>query len=405
MAYQIEDAKRLVVEAGKKLVETGLIARTWGNVSARISDTQFVITPSGRAYETLTPEEVVVVNIDDCSHEGEIKPSSEKGIHADSYKHHPLVNFVIHTHQVNASIISPTGISIKDVYDEFRPLLGDFIPCADYGMPSTGKLRKGVEQAIQMNPRAKAIILKHHGALCMGENYEEAFDVASALEKCCERVIKENYLKRAWVDKYDDTAMRNYYLKQMKSPEMPDGIGDFGSSIRSKSSFTITVCGDSVDVDLETGLGINGIAPKVAKIHKAIYETTDCTCISHDTNPDVVCVSCTGETLYPMLDDLAQIAGVDIKCEPWIDGDTDACSKGIAKAIKGRNAVMIEGNGALVTGNSQDDIRCVKLVLAKGFATEIGANLFCRAQYIKPFECLLMRTIYVKKYSKQKDEK
>ena len=56
MAYELEEAKKLVVAAGKKLVESGLIARTWGNVSARISDTQFVITPSGRAYETLTPE-------------------------------------------------------------------------------------------------------------------------------------------------------------------------------------------------------------------------------------------------------------------------------------------------------------------------------------------------------------
>ena len=63
--YDVQTAKELVVLAGKRLVETGLIARTWGNVSARISDTQFVITPSGRAYETLTPEEVVVVNIDD----------------------------------------------------------------------------------------------------------------------------------------------------------------------------------------------------------------------------------------------------------------------------------------------------------------------------------------------------
>ena len=61
MAYELEEAKKLVVAAGKKLVESGLIARTWGNVSARISDTQFVITPSGRAYETLTPKEVVVV--------------------------------------------------------------------------------------------------------------------------------------------------------------------------------------------------------------------------------------------------------------------------------------------------------------------------------------------------------
>ena len=55
MAYEIQEAKELVVKAGKELIEKGLIARTWGNVSARISDTQFVITPSGRAYEDLLP--------------------------------------------------------------------------------------------------------------------------------------------------------------------------------------------------------------------------------------------------------------------------------------------------------------------------------------------------------------
>ena len=74
----INKAKEIVVMAGKKLVESGLIARTWGNVSCRVSDTQFVITPSGRAYETLTPEEIVLVNISDLSYEGDIKPSSEK---------------------------------------------------------------------------------------------------------------------------------------------------------------------------------------------------------------------------------------------------------------------------------------------------------------------------------------
>lgn len=78
MDMELQKARELVIEAGKKLVETGLIARTWGNVSCRVNDKQFVITPSGRAYETLTPEEIVLVNIEDCSYDGDIKPSSEK---------------------------------------------------------------------------------------------------------------------------------------------------------------------------------------------------------------------------------------------------------------------------------------------------------------------------------------
>lgn len=170
----------------KSFLETGLIARTWGNVSARISDTQFVITPSGRAYDTLTPDEVVVVNIDDCSHEGDIKPSSEKGIHADAYKHHPLVNFVIHTHQKAATIVSITGMEIKNVYNEFKPVLGDYVPVAEYAMSTTNPLRKKVEKCMMMNLPVVHLCLCIM-VFCLGESFDQAFEVAGALEKCCER--------------------------------------------------------------------------------------------------------------------------------------------------------------------------------------------------------------------------
>ena len=76
MAYELQEARELVIRAGLELSESGLIARTWGNISARISDTQFVITPSGRAYEDLTPDQIVITNIEDCSYEGSVKPSS-----------------------------------------------------------------------------------------------------------------------------------------------------------------------------------------------------------------------------------------------------------------------------------------------------------------------------------------
>jgi len=71
-------AKKMVVQAGNRLVETGLIARTWGNASCRINDKQYLITPSGRAYDTLTPDKIVKVNIEDGSYEGGLEPSSEK---------------------------------------------------------------------------------------------------------------------------------------------------------------------------------------------------------------------------------------------------------------------------------------------------------------------------------------
>ena len=405
MAYEIEEAKRLVVEAGKRLVQTGLIARTWGNVSARISDTQFVITPSGRAYEDLTPEEIVVVNIEDCSHEGDIKPSSEKGVHAAAYRHHPTVDFVIHTHQRAATIVSITGMEIRNVYDEFKGVLGDKIPCAEYAMSTTESLRKKVEMCIQMNPRCRAIMLKHHGTLVMGDDYDNAFAIAENLEKCCEKVIKDNYLRHSWDTVYSDDARRAYYLKKHDAGEMPAEICDLGSSVRNGNTFTLTVGDKSVDVDLETGLGINGIAPKVEKIHRAIYNTEDVTMIKHMATPDVVAVSCLDETMEPMIDDFAQIVGLDVKCVPWIDGDTDECAKEVADAIDGRNAVLIQGMGAMSTGNNDGDLQALDIIMDKGAAAQIDCDIFNRSHYVPKAECFLMRTVYLAKYSKQIDKK
>ncbi len=402
MAYEIEEAKRLVVEAGKKLVETGLIARTWGNVSARISDTQFVITPSGRAYETLTPEEVVVVNIEDCSHEGDIKPSSEKGIHADSYKHHPDVDFVIHTHQKAATIVSITGMEIRNVYDEFKPVLGEKVPVAEYAMSTTNPLRKKVEKCMLENPECRAFMLMHHGTLCLGTTYENAFEIADSLEKCCEKVIKDNYLRHSWDKEYSDDNKRNYFLKKNDAGLMPESICDLGSSIRTGSVFTLTYGdGEKVDVDMATGLGVNGVAPKCAKIHREIYLNENFTMINHVKDEDTVAVSCLDETMYPMIDDFAQIVGLDVKTRPWIDGDTDECASEIAKAIGGRNAVLVQGNGALVAGNSEGDMQALDIIMNKGCQAVIDCDIFNRPHYVPKAECFLMRTVYLAKYSKQ----
>ena len=140
-----QQARELVVRAGHQLLECGLVARTWGNISARISDTHFVITPSGRAYDTLQPEDLVRVCIADCTYEGSRKPSSEKGIHAAAYRHRPEVSFVIHTHQDYASCV---GVGGEPLTGRNHPLLGTCVPCAFYGMPSTKKLQQGVEKAM-----------------------------------------------------------------------------------------------------------------------------------------------------------------------------------------------------------------------------------------------------------------
>ncbi|MCX6269620.1 MAG: class II aldolase/adducin family protein, partial [Bacteroidetes bacterium] len=94
-----EEAKQLVCESGKKLLSEGLVTGTWGNVSVKVDEHTMVITPSGRKYDELTPEEMVVVNIRTLEYEGGIKPSSELKLHAEIFKQRKNITAVIHTHQ------------------------------------------------------------------------------------------------------------------------------------------------------------------------------------------------------------------------------------------------------------------------------------------------------------------
>lgn len=183
MAYTEEEARGLIIEAGHRLLETHLVARTWGNISARISDTEFLITPSGRAYETLTEDELVRVRIDDLSYTGDIKPSSEKGIHADAYALRADVDFAIHTHQLFASAVCASGEELPTA------------PCAGYGLPGTEKLRGAVRDTIRAHPGQSAFLMARHGAFCLGETVEDAFRLAETLEATC----RDAFIKRTGI--------------------------------------------------------------------------------------------------------------------------------------------------------------------------------------------------------------
>lgn len=251
MYYSESDARTLVVQAGHRLVECGLVARTWGNISARVSATHFVITPSGRSYDTLQPEDLVLVQISDCTYEGDRKPSSEKGIHAAVYRHRPDTGFVIHTHQDYASCV---GVSGKPLAGLTHPLLGDCVPCASYGMPSTKKLQQGVETAIVQYPDATAILMRQHGALCMAENFEEAFAIAQALEE----------------------VSRSEFDRAVQIPAYPQ--------------------------------------EKQGSLLQALHKLAPCLHFSVEADPAVQAVAAWKKTLIPHLDDLSQIAGARILC-------------------------------------------------------------------------------------------
>lgn len=183
----IQEAKNKVCEAGKLLLTEGLVARTWGNVSIKVSDSQMVITPSGRRYDELTPDEMVVVDIYTLKYEGNLKPSSELKLHCEVYKTRPHIKAVIHTHQLYASIVAAAQKDVEVLKEEHQKILGGkVIKAAPYALPNTKKITVETARAIE---QSNAALMSNHGVVCIGTSLESAFEVARTLEKACELFI------------------------------------------------------------------------------------------------------------------------------------------------------------------------------------------------------------------------
>ncbi len=193
---EIREAKKQVINAGKALVENGLIARTWGNVSCRLDDNSFVISASGRNYMTLTEDEVIRIDMDTLEYEGDIKPSSEKKMHREIYQLKENAGFIIHTHQHNASAVSAMRKKVIPLDKEYEGI-GDFIICAEYRLPSTTKVADKVAEAVN-DSIGQAVLMANHGAVVYGKSYDEAFAIVNALEDACGK-----YLEYLGIDPWD----------------------------------------------------------------------------------------------------------------------------------------------------------------------------------------------------------
>ncbi|HIR87241.1 MAG TPA: class II aldolase/adducin family protein [Candidatus Limivicinus faecipullorum] len=364
MYYDEAQARDLVVRAGHMLQERGLVERTWGNISARISDTLFVITPSGLAYEDLRPEQLALYDLSDGSWQGPCKPSSEKGIHADAYRLRPDISFVIHTHQDMASICGIKG----EALDVGADLPGGKVPCAAYGLPSTGKLRRAVAGELEAEPRCQALLMRRHGALCLGRDMEEAFRLAAELEEDC--------------------ARRFHAL--VREPEAQSSLPQLGDSFRDGDYFILKRGGQEQKCSIYRKNGDD-----TAELHAAIYKNFQAQCILHCRDPYVCQVSGRLRRLRPMLDDLAQIAGADILCVP-------AEAEKVLKALEGRSAVLLRECGALCLGEAPDEALAVQRLLEKGCRAQAYAWAVKGCRPLSYGDALLQRLIYVKKYSKKK---
>lgn len=392
-----QDARKEVINAGIRLVKSGLTARTWGNISCRVDEDTMVITPSGRDYMGLKPEDLVEVKISDGSYTDKNKPSVEKNLHGEVYKLHPEAGFVIHTHQVNASVAGVTGEKEIKITGEY-PLLGGSIVVAEYGIPGSKKLSKNVAEAVKIS-NGNGVLMKAHGAVCFGKNQEEAFETAMELEKACEDVICEKYMNLTGEDKYDEEKIINFALSLYTGKTIAQSESKLFKGYNSQRLKGGIMFYDNKGFERRLSGNMDRESLSVEeRIHYDVYmQNPLINYINYSECSNTKAVSAYGINLRPLLDDFAQIAGTVVKAAAIEENK-------VVSALGKSSAVFIQGQGALCTGITRDDAEAVGIILEKTCKSLVGAALFNKVKFLGRVECALMRYIYINKYSKKKSE-
>ncbi|MDD3656161.1 MAG: L-ribulose-5-phosphate 4-epimerase [Atribacterota bacterium] len=183
----LESLKKAVYEAHINLWDNKLVMWTSGNVSARDSETNFVvIKPSGVSYKDLSPSNLVVVDLNGNTIEGSLKPSVDMATHLYVYKHMPEVNSVIHTHSTYASAFAAVGMEIPVCLTAMADFFGDKIPLGELVLIGEEEIGKEIVNKIG---NSKAIIMKNHGPFTIGKDIKESLQAAIFLEEAAKVII------------------------------------------------------------------------------------------------------------------------------------------------------------------------------------------------------------------------
>lgn len=334
------DKRREIIDTGIELLEEKLVARTWGNISARIDADNYLITPSGLDYTSMREEDIVSVNIKTGEYTGINRPSGEKGVHSAAYEVFDDVNFVVHTHQTYATAVSlagfdsleatagsPAGSDSFDITEEEIEKLGG-IALAEYGLPGTKEITNACKSALLTG--AHTVLMIHHGVLVLGKDKEEAMKRVKLLESICERnvkrVIKDNTL--------------NNYLKALNT------------------------------------------CPEDNSSYRYCEVLTD---------KALIALSNSETEIFSQLDDVSQMIGTKIVTVDSLD-----------KALKlNDNAVLIKGVGALIKAENKDDLEALKVLMNKMAIVKLYTKAKNVKAEISIEESDFMHYDYVTRYSKQ----
>jgi len=165
-----------------ELPRNNLVAWTSGNISGRDPETGLiVIKPSGLKFEELTPENMVVVDLNGNVVEGDLKASSDTASHCYIYRHMPEVNGVVHTHSRYATAFAVVGKAIPCVTTAMSDEFGGPIPLGGFVLIGGEEIGQEVVKALE-GSSSPSCILRNHGVFATGPSAEKAVKAAVMTE-------------------------------------------------------------------------------------------------------------------------------------------------------------------------------------------------------------------------------
>lgn len=175
-----------ICETGRRAIQAGLAKASSGNISAREPGSdRFLITASGDALDELAPDRLVWMDIEGKTLSEGGRPSSEYQLHVAIYRRCPEINAIVHLHPPMATLVGTVFGQVRPVTFEGYHYLGD-VGIVPPILPGTQELALA---AAEVASESRALILQHHGAVCIGEDLKEALYRSIELEETCRLIV------------------------------------------------------------------------------------------------------------------------------------------------------------------------------------------------------------------------
>ena len=220
----LEKLKEEVYKANMDLPKYGLVTFTWGNVSGIDRESGlFVIKPSGVDYDLLTPDDMVVMDLEGNKIEGRYKPSSDTPTHLELYKKYPEIGGVVHTHSPEATSWAQAGRSIPLYGTTHADYFSGEIPCARILTPeeingeyerNTGLVIIETFEERGMNPmHTPGVLCTNHGPFTWGKDAAEAVHNAVVLEEVAKMATRTELINPKVKPAPDSIRDKHFFRK------------------------------------------------------------------------------------------------------------------------------------------------------------------------------------------------